>query len=184
LFVSQLHPRKNLQALRDAMVAVDKRGLPHALMIVGRPALDRRDGADLEASLTKPLPGRTNGVVRVLDPDDRALATLMADADVFCLPSLMEGFGLTALEAMACGTAVVACDNAGVRELLRHNYNGLLCAPETLAQTLLSVLTDGGRRHRLVANGLSFVKRFDMPLVAGKYRDLYRGICAAQGGPP
>jgi glycosyltransferase involved in cell wall biosynthesis len=160
LFVSQLHPRKNLQALRDAMVAIGERGLPHALMIVGRPALDRRDGADLEASLTAPLPGRTNGVVRVLDPDDRALATLMADADVFCLPSLMEGFGLTALEAMACGTAVVVTDRGSLPELVADA--GIIVEPTaaSIEAALSNLLAHDAERRALAKAGLERAQSF------------------------
>ncbi|MEY2433107.1 MAG: hypothetical protein QOC92_2832 [Acidimicrobiaceae bacterium] len=160
LFVSQLHPRKNLQALRDAMVAMGERGLSHALMIVGGPALDRRDGAALEASLTAPLPGRTNGVVRVLDPDDRSLATLMADADVFCLPSLMEGFGLTALEAMACGTAVVVADRGSLPELVAGA--GVIVEPTAAAieSALSNLLSDDAKRRALATAGLERARTF------------------------
>jgi alpha-1,3-rhamnosyl/mannosyltransferase len=49
---------------------------------------------------------------------DDDLAALMADADAFCLPSFAEGFGLPALEAMACGVPVLVSDRGALPELV------------------------------------------------------------------
>jgi phosphatidyl-myo-inositol alpha-mannosyltransferase len=95
---------------------------------------------------------------------------------VYCCPSAYEGFGVPLCEAMACGTAVVACDNAGVREIVSHNYNGLLCTPDTLGAALHRLLSDNILRARLVANGCAYVKRYDIGAVARKYQDLYQGL--------
>jgi glycosyltransferase involved in cell wall biosynthesis len=95
---------------------------------------------------------------------------------VYCCPSSYEGFGVPLCEAMACGTAVVACDNAGVREIVSHNYNGLLCTPETLGAALHRLLSDNILRARLVANGCAYVKRFDVGAIARQYQVLYQGL--------
>lgn len=55
------------------------------------------------------------------------LAFLLQGADLFLFPSLREGLGMAALEAMACGLPVAAADNRGVREYVRHGNNGFLC---------------------------------------------------------
>jgi phosphatidylinositol alpha-mannosyltransferase len=136
---------------------------------------------DAELTVVGPQPCEGRGVRYVGQIGEDALIEEYRKAWVYCCASSYEGFGVPICEAMACGTAVVACDNAGVRELLRQNYNGLLCKPETLAKALLALLTDEGRRLRLAENGLSFVKRFDMPVVVKKYHDLYRTICVPQG---
>lgn len=53
-----------------------------------------------------------------------------ADADLFCTPSRVEGFGLTAIEAISCGLPVVGfAECSGINELVRHGETGLL-APE------------------------------------------------------
>jgi glycosyltransferase involved in cell wall biosynthesis len=95
---------------------------------------------------------------------------------VYCCPSSYEGFGVPLVEAMACGAVVVACDNAGVREIINHNYNGLVCDPQSLAETLARALGDSDLRKRLAANGMSFVNRYAIESTAKKYRDLYRRI--------
>ncbi|MBA2283592.1 MAG: glycosyltransferase family 4 protein [Actinomycetota bacterium] len=118
LFVSQLHPRKNLGVLREAMVRLIERGYPHGLVVVGGPPADRADGQAIVEALTAPLPGAAGRLVRVVAPSDEELAGIMAGADVLCLPSLMEGFGMTPLEAMACGTPVIVSDRGSLPEVV------------------------------------------------------------------
>lgn len=148
LFVSQLHPRKNLDALRHAMAEV---GGGRALVIVAGPARDRADSGDLAAAAFAPIPGVQ--VVRVDAPSDVELAALMADADAFCLPSLFEGFGLTALEAMACGAPVVCSDRGALPEVVGDA--AVVTAPDagSMARALGRVLGDPGLAGELRAAG-------------------------------
>lgn len=69
------------------------------------------------------------------------LPTLYAAADVFAMPSTGEGFGIVFLEAMACGTPVVALDEDGSRDPLRDGTLGHLARREQLAQVLDEALT-------------------------------------------
>ena len=128
-------------------------GLPHVLAIAGGPAPDRADSAALEAAARAPLPGAPDRVVRVGTPSDAELAALMAGADAFCLPSLYEGFGLTALEAMACGAPVVAADRGALPEVV--GGAGVLVAPTPagIAGGLRRVLGDRAESERLRAAG-------------------------------
>jgi glycosyltransferase involved in cell wall biosynthesis len=108
--------------------------------------------------------------------DEKELIEEYRSAWVYCCPSSYEGFGVPLCEAMACGTAVVACDNAGVREIIQHNYNGLLCTPQTLGAALCRLLSDTVLRARLVANAHAFVKRYDINVIAQQYRKLYQSL--------
>src|SRR5206468_1252719 len=65
--------------------------------------------------------------VALRDLDDGELAAVLAGADAFCMPSLSEGFGLPALEAMACGAAVVAAARGALPEVVGDG--GLLVEP-------------------------------------------------------
>jgi glycosyltransferase involved in cell wall biosynthesis len=153
LFVSALHPRKNSGALREAMAGLARRGLPHVLVLAGVSALDRADPGELEAAATAELPGAPGRVVRIVKPADADVAALMAGASAFCLPSLGEGFGLTALEAMASGTPVVVSDRGALPEVVGEA--GLCVAPEpaALEEALARVLTDPALAARLTAAG-------------------------------
>ena len=153
LFVGVLHPRKNFAALREAIAGLARRGLPHRLVLVGNPARDRGDASEFERQAEGDLPGLPGRVLRVHGIDERDVAALMADTDAFCLPSLFEGFGLPALEAMACGAPVVVSDRGALPEVVGDA--GLVTAPEALAveHALERVLTDPALAQRLRTAG-------------------------------
>lgn len=91
-------------------------------------------------------------------PGDDEFARIVSAADIFVFPSLFEGFGLPPLEAMACGTAVIAADSGGVRDYAQHGQNCLLVPPgqvESLAGAILQLLRDHELRRRICENGLS-----------------------------
>jgi glycosyltransferase involved in cell wall biosynthesis len=88
----------------------------------------------------------------------------LRSAWVLVQPSPKEGWGLTVVEAGACGTAVVAADSPGLRDSVRRDETGLLVPfgdDGRLADALVRVLTDRGLRDRLAAAGRSWAARFD-----------------------
>jgi glycosyltransferase involved in cell wall biosynthesis len=133
------------------MAGLARRGIEAALVLAGPEAYDRAHAGAIEAEATAPLEGVR--VVRVVAPPDDELAALMAGAAAFCLPSLSEGFGITVLEAMACGAPVVASDRGALPEVVGDA--GLLVAPEApaLEDALARVLTDDALAADLRAAG-------------------------------
>ncbi len=97
---------------------------------------------------------------------------------VLCIPSSYEGFGVPIIEAMACGTAVLATHNAGSNALIIHGENGLLCTPENLGESLRELLYDGERRERIASAGRRFAVSFDSEVIARQYENLYNEILA------
>ncbi len=101
------------------------------------------------------------------------LATLYRQAWVFCLPSSYEGFGVPYVEALACGTPVVASPNAGAREVLDEGRFGVISRDDDLAGSLLALLRDPDARARLGASGPVRAAAFDQNVVAARYEGIY-----------
>ena len=83
---------------------------------------------------------------------------------VFVMPSLLEGFGLVATEAMACGCALVASDSGGSRDYAIDGETALVSDPgdaRAMAAHIESVVRDPDLHARLACRGVEFVRRFD-----------------------
>jgi glycosyltransferase involved in cell wall biosynthesis len=90
-------------------------------------------------------------------------------ADVFCLPSVQEGFGLVFLEAMAAGKPIVATKAAAIPEVVR---DGILVEPdnpEALADAIVHLYRDPELRDSLGAAGRQSVEQFDVARVAARF---------------
>lgn len=116
------------------------------------------------------------------------LAELLAPADVFCYASTEESFGLSALEAMAAGTAVLGTRVGGVPEVVVDGETGRLIGVDDRAaytDALVAMLT---QRERTAAMGTAARARaaseFDRHEVVGRYEELYRAVCSADAPCP
>lgn len=185
LYAATLHPRKNLEALRAAFARLAGMGFPHLLAIAGMAAPDRPDSAELEAAAAAALPGVGDRVVRVPAVTDHELASLMAGAEAFCLPSLYEGFGLSALEAMACGAPVVVSNRGALPEVVGDA--GVVVEPtaEQIAGALASLLRDPERARRLRLAAAERARTFTWEkTAAGWLRVLLLAAERERPGPP
>ena len=108
---------------------------------------------------------------------------LMARADLFVLSSRWEGFGHVIVEAMACGTPVLAtrCP-AGPDEIITDGVDGRLCAPdsgEALADALAELAAAPDERRRLAEAARSSCRRFDVGVIVPQYEQLFETVAAA-----
>jgi alpha-1,3-rhamnosyl/mannosyltransferase len=152
LFVGTAHPRKNLGVLREAMARLGEQGLPHRLALVLAPPIDRDDAAAQQAAARAPLrDGRE--VIALDDVADAELAALMSGGAAFCLPSLAEGFGLPALEALACGIPTIVSDRGALPEVVGDAALVVTADVEAVTDALRRVLTDAALARDLRARG-------------------------------
>ena len=98
---------------------------------------------------TSPIPGLDAPVVNLAGAPDDDVARLMCGAELLCLPSYMEGFGMSVAEAMACGTAVVVSDRGSLPEVVGDA--GVVSAPEpeAVAAAVQALVDDPGRLEDL-----------------------------------
>jgi glycosyltransferase involved in cell wall biosynthesis len=148
LSVGRLNPRKNLPALARAFDRLKKTtGLPHRLVLAG-PADYRTP--ETVASLSGIVP-EIHFAGFVPGPD---LPVLYREAEIFVYPSLFEGGGLPALEAMAAGTPVIASKTSSLPEMVGDA--GILVDPESvddIARALVRLATDPELRGTLREKG-------------------------------
>ena len=105
---------------------------------------------------------------------------LLARAAMIVMPSLWEGFGLAALEAMACGRPVIASGVDGLREIITHERDGLLVPAGdvgALAEAIARLLRDRPLAERLAAAGRARVaESFTLDTMARKLEALYASL--------
>jgi glycosyltransferase involved in cell wall biosynthesis len=151
LFVGTIEPRKNLSRLIRAFeTAVTKTGAPHHLVVAG--ARGWKDGPIRKAFEISGVRDRIHMVGYLSDAD---LPAAYGGADVFAYPSLAEGFGLPALEAMACGTAVLTSNNSAIPEVVGDS--AVLVDPlneRDIADGLERLLCDPRERQSRSESGL------------------------------
>lgn len=115
-------------------------------------------------------------------PDEVATLFRLAAASrgVFVNPALTEPFGLTLLEAAACGLPLVATEDGGPIDILKNCRNGFLINPldkEAMAEATLRVLTDRKQWHAFSRNGLAGVRRhYSWPAHVDKYLNVVRPL--------
>ena len=164
LFVGNQKPHKNLGAVISAFErAVKIWGFKHCLVIAG-----------IKKGF---LNGMNNKIIYVDIDNDGDLIRLYQSADLLLFPSLYEGFGLPALEAMACGCPVVASNVASLPEVCGDA--AYYVAPdniENIAEGMYKVLTDNELRQSLIRKGIERAKLFNWEKSAKEHLKVFEDI--------
>lgn len=179
LYLGGFDQRKNLGALLTAYASLDGRSMAAApLVIAGRlPAGNSQFFPDPRALVEKEgLEGRVLFTGWVPEEDKPAL---YSGATLFLFPSLYEGFGLPVLEAMSCGTAVVASDTASLPEIAGDA--AVLVDPqdpEALAAAIADLLRDGSRRKDLATRARKRAQLFSWDRTVSQTIAVYESVAA------
>lgn len=173
LCVARQYPRKHIADLIRAFAQVRQR-LPDArLVIIG----DGPEHANLKTLAHTLGLGVSCQLLGALPSDDEVRSWYYR-ADLFCLPSVQEGFGIVFLEAMAAGLPIVATTAAAIPEVVPHGMAGLLVPPAdvtALADALTTLLGDVSLRRRYGSFGRDYVAQFDWMRVAEQFLAVTRG---------
>lgn len=173
LFVGAIEPRKNLPTLLRAFAALCREPeCEHQLVIAGGKGWLYDEVFETAERLQ--LGERCVFTGRVADED---LPALYSAADVHAHPAYFEGFGLTPLEAMACGTPVVASDATSLPEVVGEA--GLLVPPHderAWVTALRRVTGDRALHDRLAGDGLARARRFTWEETARRTVEVYRAV--------
>ncbi|NUO60056.1 MAG: glycosyltransferase [Hamadaea sp.] len=182
LSVGRMVPRKGFLDLIKAL-----RRVPGAyLTIAGGPAKERLREDPVARRLVETAEGL--GVADRVEllggvPNDR-MPELYRSHDLLACTPAYETFGMTPLEAMACGTPVVAYAVGGLADSVAHGVSGLLVAPgdvDGLAKAIRELLTVEPRRYAYAVAGMSQAQaRYPWPRVAEQVEAVYRSVIARQ----
>lgn len=160
-------PRKNFSRLIQAFgLLPDSVRLNYQLLIVSKLNLAQRQ--ELE-SLREKYRLSSGELVLPGYVDDTDLIALYSKNDLFVFPSLHEGFGLPALEAMACGSIVIGSDRTSVPEVIgRQDALFEPTSVDAIQQKMLKALTDEAFKNELRLHGQEHVKKFTWSASAKK----------------
>lgn len=173
LDVGTLEPRKNLPFLvRAYNIALKEGKIDHNLVLTGKKGWYYESLFILIKELKLEdkviLPGY------VADED---LPALYNAADLFCFPSLYEGFGFPPLEALSCGTPVIAADNSSIPEVVGAAGILLPIDDEKIwAENIIKVLTDSKMILDLSKKGLAQSKKFSWNKTAQETIKVYEEV--------
>ena len=180
VFVGRLERYKRLDVLLEAVAAVRRGGLDaHAVIAGAGDALDsvRARVRALGLGDRVEVPGFVEEAEKV---------RLLQAAHVAVQPSEKEGWGLTVIEANACGTPCIAAAVPGLRDSVRDGETGLLVPPrdaQALAAALVRMLRDDALRARLAAGALAWAARFRWEDAAAAVGETLDAACGRAHAP-
>ena len=173
--VSRLEHIKGMDLVVPAFAEVRKRFPDVQLLVVG-------DGS-LRAAMEQQAQelGCVDAVTWVGRQPQESLPQYYSEMDIVLMPSRSEGFGLTAIEAMACGCVVVASDVGGLPEVVSDGVCGLLHRTEDvhgMAAKICSLIASPELYRSLQKNALQHVQKFSFQRYASAVCDLYERLIA------
>jgi glycosyltransferase involved in cell wall biosynthesis len=167
--IARLSEEKGHLYLVEAMKSVLAKFPSAKLLIVGEGRMEKRIKEKIEELKIK------ENVIFLASVSDTS--EMLAALDIFVMPSLKEGLGLSLMEAMASGLAVVASDVGGIKSLIKDGENGLLVRPADAAELchgLLELLSNPQKREFLGRNARIYIEQnYSLESMVSQTENLY-----------
>ncbi|HEY4691914.1 MAG TPA: glycosyltransferase [Bellilinea sp.] len=189
LFVGRIEPLKGVDTLLRALAYIRSTNnldcCPHYLAIIGGDPEVSEDSLNEEMGRVQALSaelGLSDIVLFLGKRSQESLPYYYSAADVVVVPSHYESFGMVALEAMACGTPVVASQVGGLAFLVQDGVTGFVVPngePELLGQHLVETLLDPELRGRLGSQGAEIARGYSWDTIAARIMGVYNELLNA-----
>lgn len=186
LFVGRIEPLKGIDTLIEAVGILHQEGIldqhPFCLAVIGGDTHSSREQMSTEMERLHTM-RESLGILDLITflgrRDQDTLPYYYSAAEAVVVPSHYESFGLVALEAMACGTPVVASEIGGLAFLVRDGETGFHVPtgdPEALAEKLRLIIQDDDLRAQLGQQATEYAQAYSWDLMVEQVIDLYRSM--------
>lgn len=179
LFVGRLDERKGIDFLIKSMPLIIKKIPNIKLFVIGKGKLRKKLEKFIKKnSIRKNV--KFLGFIR-----DKDLPKWYNQVELVIVPSVFEGFGITTIEAMACGTSVIGTDVDGIRDIIENNKNGILVKygdKNELATQIIRLLSNSQLREKISEEGLKTVQsKFNWNEITQRTFQIYNQLLNKDG---
>ena len=184
LFVGRIEPLKGIDTLIEAMamLKIKCKKCPHYLVIIGGENDSQEERFSSEMERLKILShelGIEDVIIFSGKRGQDSLPYYYSAAEVVVMPSHYESFGMVALEAMACGTPVIASEVGGLRYLIKEGETGYFVPmqnPEILAERMRILLLDEKLRCEIGMKAADYARNYDWSIIAREVIAVYEKV--------
>jgi D-inositol-3-phosphate glycosyltransferase len=186
LYVGRIDPLKGVDILIRAMAIMNETGAlvdcPQGLMVIGGDPQVSPDEMNVEMARLQALCrelGMENVILFLGKRNQDSLPYYYSAAEVLVMPSHYESFGMVALEAMACGTPVVASQVGGLAYLVQDDVTGFVVPdddPQALADRLIQLIQDPNLRQKMGGQAAAYAQGYAWDQIASRILALYREV--------
>ncbi len=184
LFVGRIEPLKGIDHMLEAIALVVRRHpeLRDDLcvpIVGGEPCRIAEDDEMVRLQELRETLGISDIVTFLGSRNQDTLQYYYSAAEMVVMPSDYESFGMVALEAMACGTPVIASDVGGLAFLVKDGKTGYRVPAgdtEALAERIAHLLTDDLSRRRIGQRASCWAESYAWPYIAARIEDVYRAV--------
>jgi len=187
LFVGRIEPLKGIDTLIEAIAIMRQMGVVVCLSIIGGDPDQSQEAKSAEMARLQSLQERSGleDLVAFLGKRSQdSLPYYYSAAEAVVVPSHYESFGMVALEAMACGTPVVASQVGGLAFLVQDSITGFTVPveePQVLAEKLAWLVQNREARDKMGENAARFARDYGWEKIAKRITQVYREMLVSSG---